>query len=96
MMPTKKGTRAAVARVRKPAKPAAAKISRATKKTRGRPAAKAPAPPAERAFAQGLVARGEAVKVEPGQPLPSGATHEIVGKDEAGQPPLKRRRFSLT
>jgi hypothetical protein len=55
----------------------------------------APSDPAEIAFVKGLVARGEAVKVAPGAPLPPGATHEIVGETSSGVPIVKRRRFSI-
>jgi hypothetical protein len=48
-----------------------------------------------RAFAQGLIERGEAVRVPPRGQLPPGATHEIVGETEAGLPILRRRRFAL-
>ncbi|MBS0264131.1 MAG: hypothetical protein JSS02_19500 [Planctomycetes bacterium] len=48
---------------------------------------------ARKHFIQGLVARGEAVPE--GQPLPPGATHEIIGTDAEGQPLVKRKRFSL-
>lgn len=54
----------------------------------------APSDPKEIAFVQGLVARGEAVKVPPGERLPPGATHEIVGETPSGVPIVKRRRFS--
>lgn len=54
----------------------------------------APSEPEEIAFVKGLVARGEAVKVEPGAPLPPGVTHEIVGETPFGVPIVKRRRFS--
>ena len=54
-----------------------------------------PSSPSEIAFVQGLVARGEAVKVAPGAPLPPGATHEIVGETPAGVPIVKRRRFAM-
>lgn len=47
---------------------------------------------AERQFVEATIVRGEAV--EAGQPVPPGATHEIVKRDEFGQPILKRRRFS--
>ena len=47
-----------------------------------------------KAFVAGLVARGEAVRVAPGAPLPPGATHEIVGETETGLPIVKRRRYS--
>lgn len=49
-----------------------------------------------RAFVQGLIDRGEAVRVPPGGKLPPGATHEIVGETEAGLPILRRRRFALS
>jgi hypothetical protein len=45
-------------------------------------------------FEQGILARGEAVQA--GEPLPAGATHEIVGKARDGSPILKRKRFSMT
>src|SRR5262245_57234806 len=48
---------------------------------------------AQRHYAQGLVARGQAVPQ--GTPLPPGATHEIVGYDEEGTPQVRRKRFSL-
>jgi hypothetical protein len=48
---------------------------------------------AKEKFEQGILARGEAVPA--GQPLPAGATHEIVGKARDGAPILKRRRFSI-
>jgi len=51
---------------------------------------------ASTAFVQGLVARGEAVRLTPGASMPAGATHEIVGETEAGHPILRRRRFSLS
>ena len=47
---------------------------------------------ARQKFEKGVVARGEAV--EAGQPLPAGATHEIVGRRPDGTPLLKRKRFS--
>ena len=49
---------------------------------------------AQRKFEEGLVQRGEAAPA--GSALPPGATHEIVGKDEAGKPRIKRKRFSLS
>jgi hypothetical protein len=55
----------------------------------------APRTPEEKAFVEGLVARGEAVKIAPGGALPPGATHEIVGETETGAPIVKRRRFSI-
>jgi hypothetical protein len=63
-------------------------------------AAKLPKPTEEQVraaklkFERGLVKRGEAVPA--GEPLPRGATHEIVGTDAAGKPILKRKRFSLS
>lgn len=66
---------------------------------RGRPAAaQVPAPSEEesRAAAQrsarSLEAQGQAVPE--GQPLPPGATHEIVGREADGTPMVKRKRFS--
>jgi len=53
-----------------------------------------PSTPEDEAFVRGLVARGEAVKVAPGAPLPPGATHEIVGETTTGVPIVKRKRFS--
>jgi len=47
-------------------------------------------------FLEGLIARGEAVAVPEGAPLPPGATHEIVGHTDDGQPVVRRRRFSLS
>jgi hypothetical protein len=75
-------------------KPSAAPRGKAAAKAKGEP--RVPRTAAECAFVEGLVARGEAVKVKPGQSLPSGATHEIVGQDKAGRPVVVRRRFLLT
>jgi len=47
---------------------------------------------ASREYASSLRARGEVVPA--GQPLPPGATHEIVGQEPDGTPILRRRRFS--
>ncbi len=47
-------------------------------------------------FLEGLIARGEAVAVPEGAPMPPGATHEIVGRTDDGQPVVRRRRFSLS
>ena len=47
---------------------------------------------ARQKFETGILRRGEAV--EAGQPLPAGATHEIVGRRRDGSPLLKRKRFS--
>ncbi len=49
---------------------------------------------AQAKFAQGIVARGEAVPA--GAPLTRGATHEIVGNDAKGAPILKRKRFTMS
>jgi hypothetical protein len=46
---------------------------------------------AEEAFAEGVLARGEAVPE--GEELPPGATHEVV-EDEDGKRTVRRRRFS--
>lgn len=48
----------------------------------------------EAGFIRGLVERGEAVRVAPGETLPPGATHEIVGERPDGLPIVRRRRFS--
>ena len=45
-------------------------------------------------FVKGLVARGEAAKVNADGSLPPGATHEIVGVTKKGLPILRRRRYS--
>ena len=77
------------------AKPA----TRPTKTAAGAKAAKEAAPrpvrrsSAEIHFTETTIIRGEAV--QPGDALPSGATHEIVGHDASGQPILKRKRFSI-
>jgi len=54
-----------------------------------------PSDETSKSYVEGLVARGEAVRVAPGAPLPSGATHEIVGETETGLPIVKRRRFNM-
>jgi hypothetical protein len=47
-------------------------------------------------FVRGILTRGEAAEAPEGK-LPPGATHEIVEKDEQGQPKkIVRRRFSLS
>jgi len=48
---------------------------------------------AEKAFVDGLVARGEAAEPDENGELPPGATHELV-RDEAGRVTVRRRRFS--
>jgi hypothetical protein len=53
-----------------------------------------PNDPASISYVKGLVERGEAVSLAPGENLPPGATHEIVGETQAGIPIVKRRRFS--
>jgi hypothetical protein len=47
-----------------------------------------------RDFVRGLIARGEAAKADADGKLPKGATHEIVGETEEGEPIVVRRRFS--
>ena len=49
---------------------------------------------ASTAYVKGLVARGQAVRLEKDGSLPPGATHEIVGETETGLPILRRRRFA--
>ena len=49
---------------------------------------------AEEAYKRGVLERGEAAPADAKGNLPPGVTHEIVGYDAAGQPILKRRRFS--
>jgi hypothetical protein len=44
-------------------------------------------------FVRGVLTRGEAVPA--GQPLPPGATHEIVQEQAGALPTIRRRRFSL-
>ena len=48
---------------------------------------------AERAFVEGLIARGEAACPDEDGKLPSGATHELV-EGEDGRTIARRRRFS--
>ncbi len=45
-------------------------------------------------FVMGLVARGQAARVNADGSLPPGVTHEIVGETKQGLPILRRRRFS--
>ncbi len=103
-MPAKtKSTRKAkpAARATKPGARAtkAAKAVSAAKTVKAVKAAKDTAPravrrsSAEAHFTEATIIRGEAAPA--GKPLPPGATHEIAGHDDAGQPILKRRRFSL-
>lgn len=49
---------------------------------------------AERAYVEGLVARGEAGVPDEHGDLPPGATHEIVEWREGELPKLRRRRFA--
>ena len=49
---------------------------------------------AERAYVEGLVARGEAAVPDEHGRLPPGATHEIVEWREGELPKLRRRRFT--
>lgn len=44
-------------------------------------------------FVEGLIARGEAARLDDGE-LPEGATHEIVDEDD-GSVTVRRRRFSI-
>ncbi len=46
------------------------------------------------AFVRGLVARGEAARLDSSGKLPPGATHEIIGETEKGLPVVIRRRFA--
>lgn len=48
---------------------------------------------AKEAFERGVLERGEAAVPDARGKLPPGATHEIIGHDEAGKPILRRRRF---
>ena len=64
----------------------------AKKRAASSKAKSAKAKAASKKFAAGVVARGEAVPA--GEPLPPGATHEIVGYEPDGTPILKRKRFS--
>jgi hypothetical protein len=48
---------------------------------------------ANRRYVQSLIAQGQAVPA--GQPLPPGATHQIIGQDKDGLPIVQRKRFSL-
>jgi hypothetical protein len=50
---------------------------------------------AEQAFIDALIARGEAVPLEPDAELPDGATHEVV-VTPSGRPKVTRRRFSAS
>jgi hypothetical protein len=45
-------------------------------------------------FIRDLIERGEAARRNPDGSLPDGATHEIVGEDENGEPIVVRRRMS--
>ena len=45
------------------------------------------------AYTRSLIAHGQAVKLRPGEPLPAGATHELV-EDDDGRVRAVRRRFS--
>jgi hypothetical protein len=72
------------------------KAKPAARSTKSAKAGKESAPSrssAELHFTEATIIRGEAV--EHGDELPSGATHEIAGHDAAGQPILKRKRFSI-
>jgi hypothetical protein len=87
--PTAKSTREAAAKIhpRRPKQRAAQTVASRLPAT-GRPQIDV----ARQKFEKGVVARGEVV--EAGQPLPAGATHEIVGRRRDGTALLKRKRFS--
>jgi len=51
---------------------------------------------AERAYVDGLIARGEAAVADENGNLPPGVTHEIVERPDGGPPTLRRRRFSAS
>jgi hypothetical protein len=53
-----------------------------------------PNDPASISFVRGLMARGEAARLDAQGRLPPGATHEIVGETADGLPIVVRRRFS--
>jgi hypothetical protein len=87
--PAARATKAAkAARTARPARPA--KAAKAAKETAPRPVRRSSA---ELHFTETTIIRGEAAPS--GEPLPSGATHEIAGHDAAGHPILKRKRFSI-
>jgi hypothetical protein len=46
----------------------------------------------EQHFVRGVLVRGDAVGK--GAPLVPGATHEVIGADEAGDAIIRRKRFS--
>jgi hypothetical protein len=86
--PTTKSTREATDKTPRRPKQRAAQTVASRLPATSRPQVDA----ARQKFEKGVVARGEAV--EAGQPLPAGATHEIVGRRPDGTPLLKRKRFS--
>lgn len=45
-------------------------------------------------FIRDLIERGEAARRNADGSLPAGATHEIVGEDENGEPIVVRRRVT--
>jgi hypothetical protein len=85
-MPTRSSTR------RQSTKKTTAKPQRHRPAPRSRPSSPPSGTDAARAFVEATIVRGQAV--EKGTPLPPGATHEIVGRDETARPILKRKRFS--
>jgi hypothetical protein len=99
----KPAARSPRARAATPAKRAAKATPKAAtpaspKKESARKATKEAAPAVRRSsaelhFTETTILRGEAI--EPGEATPSGATHEIAGHDDCGQPILKRKRFSI-
>jgi hypothetical protein len=87
---------AKTAKAKSSGKPKSAAPKAASRKAA--PKEKEPAAPvvrssAELHFTETTILRGDAVPA--GEELPSGATHEIAGQDDCGQPVLKRKRFSL-
>ena len=60
------------------------------------PPARSEAEKAAESHIRGILIRGEAAEAKDGT-LPPGATHEIIEKDENGQPTkIVRRRFSIS
>ena len=63
------------------------------KKARTKASKKSPSPSKHKEhFTRGVLVRGEAVPE--GAALVPGATHEVVGIDQAGNSVIRRRRFS--
>ena len=81
------------ARAARGTKKAASKLPAPATVEAVKPATKVSRVAAERAFVEGLVARGEVA--EPGAALTAGMTHEAVVGKRSGSPAVARRRFSL-